>query len=281
MNGPSLEDCVTFDDTGRVCPGHRGSAKGTPPIDPATAPEEADVAARREKRRADKVAFRNEQAIAVAEALGKSSWRCPHFTTCGEWNLSFRTKCWKCSSKREEALAALQDWLLVLSFCRWCRGVAVLLLGRPLLWSARHLSCRFHPGFLPQGHPWLGGPLQDAAGAPQLADTFAYSCAVARAVRNRIMHALTGNGPSSAVWILSLVLAGPVFWDVHRNSRFIVDEAMSPVSSRRQDWAPRGPSRSRAMPWQWHPCCCARLPCGIWAGGSSTAWRPCLMEIPR
>ena len=91
-----------------------------------------------------------------------------------------------------------------------------------------------------------------------LADTFAYSWA--RAVRNRVTHALTGNSPSSAVWILSLALAGPVFWDVHRGSRFIVDEAMSTAAAAASDWAPRGPSRSRAMPWQWHPCCCARLP---------------------
>ena len=63
------------------------------------------------------------------------------------------------------------------------------------------------------------------------AETFAYSWAVARAVRDRIMHALTGNGPGSAVWILCLALAGPVFWDVDRGSRFIVDEAMSTAAA--------------------------------------------------
>ena len=92
-NGPASEDCSTFDPDGRVCPGHRGSSRGSPPIDPATMPVDADVAARREKRRADKVAFRKEQAMAVSETH-----------TCGEWNLSFRNKCWKCSSKKGQAV---------------------------------------------------------------------------------------------------------------------------------------------------------------------------------
>ena len=104
INAPALEDCSTFDTDGRVCPGHRGSSRGSPPIDPATIPVDADVAARRDKRRADKVAFRKEQATAVSEALARSSWRCFYTHTCGEWNLSFRNKCWKCSSKKGQAV---------------------------------------------------------------------------------------------------------------------------------------------------------------------------------
>ena len=99
VNGPALEDCSTFDPDGRVCPGHRGSSRGSPPIDPATIPVDADVAARRDQRRADKVAFRKEQAMAVSEALASF-----YTHTCGEWNLSFRNKCWKCSSKKGQAV---------------------------------------------------------------------------------------------------------------------------------------------------------------------------------
>ena len=91
--GPSVEDCVTFDETGRVCPGHRGSR---PPCLRRLTPPLAG-------RDGGPRSFRNKQAIAVAEALGKSSWRCPHSTTCGEWNLSFRAGCWKSPSKRGHA----------------------------------------------------------------------------------------------------------------------------------------------------------------------------------
>ena len=98
------EDCSTFDPDGRVCPGHRGSSRGSPPIDPATILVDADVAARRDQRRADKVAFHKEQAMAVSEALARSSWTCFYTHTCGEWNLSFRNKCWKCSSKKGQAV---------------------------------------------------------------------------------------------------------------------------------------------------------------------------------
>ena len=103
VNGPASEDCLTFDPDGQVCPGHRGSSRGSPPIDPATIPVDADVAARRDQRRADKVAFRKEQAMAVSE-LARSSWRCFYTHTCGEWNLSFRNKCWKCSSTKGQAV---------------------------------------------------------------------------------------------------------------------------------------------------------------------------------
>ena len=41
------------------------------------------------------------------------------------------------------------------------------------------------------------------------------------------MHILTGNGPSSVVYILSLA----VFWDVHKGSRIIVDEAMTTAAA--------------------------------------------------
>ena len=116
----------TFDSNGRVCPGHCGSSRGSPPIDPATIPVEPDAAARRDKRpirsrmsavnpRVPRATERSRpltgsprslvevagpaRATAVSEALARSSWTCFYTHTCGEWNLSFRNKCWKCSSK--------------------------------------------------------------------------------------------------------------------------------------------------------------------------------------
>ena len=62
-----------------------------------------------DKRGADKVAFRKEQATAVSEALARSFWRCFYTHTCGEWNLSFRNKCWKCSSKKGQAVEVVSS----------------------------------------------------------------------------------------------------------------------------------------------------------------------------
>ena len=81
---------ATYDTDGRICPGHRGSSRGSPAIDPSTIPVDVDEAALREKRR-------------LSEALSRSLWRCPWIHTCGEWNLSFQTKCWSCSTKRSAA----------------------------------------------------------------------------------------------------------------------------------------------------------------------------------
>ena len=64
-----------------------------------------------------------------------------------------------------------------------------------------------------------------------LAEVIAYTWATTRVVRNRLMHILTGNGPSSVVYILSLALVAPVFWDVHKGSRIIVDEAMTTAAA--------------------------------------------------
>ena len=84
-----------------------------------------------------------------------------------------------------------------------------------------------------------------------LAEVVSYTWAMTRVVRNSIMHILTGNGPSSVMYILSFALVAAVFWDVYKGSRIIVTAVPPPRSSRRPDWAPRGPSRSRAMPRCW------------------------------
>ena len=62
-----------------------------------------------------------------------------------------------------------------------------------------------------------------------LAEVIAYTWATTRVVRNRLTHILTGNGPSSVVYILSLALVAPVY--VHKGSRIIVDEAMTTAAA--------------------------------------------------
>ena len=41
--------------------------------------------------------------MALSQALSRSAWRCPYTDTCGEWKLSFRKQCWKCSTKYHHA----------------------------------------------------------------------------------------------------------------------------------------------------------------------------------
>ena len=101
--------------------------------------------------------------------------------------------------------------------------------------SPRTPSALTLPRQLP--HSFLLGPLQGAAGMPELAGALcfakviAYTWATTRLVRNRLLHILPGNGPSSVVYILRLALVAPVFWDVHKGSRIIVDEAMTTAAA--------------------------------------------------
>ena len=94
---------------------------------------------------------------------------------------------------------------------------------------------------------WVKGALRFDAATPASSAPCCYAtlgCAVLcrappgcqssgelRVVRNRLMHILTGNGPSSVVYIMSLALVAPVFWDVHKGSRIIVDEAMTTAAA--------------------------------------------------
>ena len=68
-----------------------------------------------------------------------------------------------------------------------------------------------------------------------------------RVVRNRLTHILTGNGPSSVVYMLSLALVAPVFWDVHKGSRIIVDEAMTTAAAATSAVIEAGLGASRAV----------------------------------
>ena len=209
------------------------------------------MAARRDKRRADKVAFRKEQATAVSEALARSSWRCFYTHTCREWNLSFRNKCWKCSSKKGQAVEVvlgvpdpvadersesegsesdreehtadriaeklgLTQFLRRRNKKRGGRGrdrghsrseaapkrgsgggrgagaggaaglvagvIAVSMVPRSGCPGPRAPSALMLPPQLPQvpqlpavRPPWLGGPLQDAAGMPELAGALCFA----------------------------------------------------------------------------------------------------------
>ena len=73
-----------------------------------------------------------------------------------------------------QAPEAQQDSLLVSSLCRWCHGAAVLALGRSPLCRCNPSLFRFL-SFLLLGHPWLGGPLQGAAGMPDLAGALCFA----------------------------------------------------------------------------------------------------------
>ena len=87
--------------------------------------------------------------------------------------------------------------------------------------------------------------------------------------------------------MLSLALVAPVFWDVHKGSRIIVDEAMTTAAAAASaviEEAGLGASRAvqvagyaLAVASLWS----AHLPSGIWAGGFSTALPICLMETQR
>ena len=250
------------------------------------------MAARRDKRRADKVAFRKEQATAVSEALARSSWRCFYTHTCREWNLSFRNKCWKCSSKKGQVVLGVPDpvadersesegsesdreehnadriaeKLGLTQFLRrrnkkrggrgrdrghsrseaapkrgsgggrgaGARGAAGLVAGviavsmvpRSGCPGPRAPSALMLPPQLPQVPqlPAVRPPLAGRSSAGRrrdarargssvlrgLAEVIAYTWATTRVVRNRLTHILTGNGPSSVVYILSLALVAPV-----------------------------------------------------------------------
>ena len=76
-----------------------GKSRGT--ADPRGAHRPA---ARRDKRWADKVAFRKGRQRQCQRPWPGFFWRCFYTHTCGEWNLSFRNKCWKCSSKKGQAV---------------------------------------------------------------------------------------------------------------------------------------------------------------------------------
>ena len=219
--------------------------------------------------------------------------------TCGEWNLSFRNKCWKCSSKKGQAVEVvlgvpdpaanersesegsqsdreeqtadriaeklgLTQFLRRRNKRRGGRGrdrghpkseaapkrgrgggrgagaggaaglaagvIAVSMVPRSGGPGLRAPSALMLPPQLPQlpafGPPHTGrsfaGRRRDARARGSsvlrgLAEVIAYTWATTRFVRNRLMHILTGNGPSSVVYILSLALVAPVFWDVHKN----------------------------------------------------------------
>ena len=167
------------------------------------------MAARRDQRRADKVAFRKEQAMAVSEALARSSWRCFYTHTCGEWNLSFRNKCWKCSSKKGQAVEVV--------------------LGVPDPVADERSESE---GSENDHEEQTADRIAEKLDLTQfLRRRIAYTWAMTRVVRNRLMHILTSNGPSSVVYMLSLALVAPLFWDIHKTSRIIVDEAMTTAAA--------------------------------------------------
>ena len=300
INGPALEDCSTFDTDGRVCPGHRGSSRGSPPIDPATIPVDADVAARRDKRRAY---GRLSQGAGNGSVRGPGQVFLEVFLHPHLWG---RNKCWKCSSKKGQAVEVVLGVSDPVADERsesegsesdreehtadriaeklgqpgnkkrggrgrdrghsrseaapkrggrgaGAGGAAGLVAGvitvsmvprsggpgprAPSALMPRQLP---HIPQLPAVRPPLAGRSsgrrRDARARGSsvlrgLVEVIAYTWATTRVVRNRLMHILTDNGPSSVVYILSLALVAPVFWDVHKNSRIIVDEAMTTAAA--------------------------------------------------
>ena len=110
VNDPEAWDCehAVGDSRGDLadCPGRfQTSHRWAEPVDLNTAPawyqaQVEDDAVRQERRRQN-IADQQELLDDIQEQLARASWLCPR---CANWNLSFRRRCYKCSTAFSRAV---------------------------------------------------------------------------------------------------------------------------------------------------------------------------------